>query len=171
MFNSTVSEEPYQGMTLPCKRTETCDLRGWATGAARLSSARVVRCSLKWENERNPRDMLIFISDCQRLSWRKVGMTSNQRGSYALGDTRATMGRAKGRQTARWSKSYKYCPQFGSRAATRPREAGTRSNRRSTFCGEYAPAPCTHRPSNHLSRVQVRAPHPGAFKLGLCKEG
>src|SRR4029077_17067151 len=41
-FNSTVSEEPYQGLTLPCKRTETCDLRGWATGAARLSSARVV---------------------------------------------------------------------------------------------------------------------------------
>src|SRR6185503_21359299 len=59
-FNSTVSEEPYQGLTLHCKRTETCDLRECATGTARLSSARVVRCSLKWENERNPRSMLIF---------------------------------------------------------------------------------------------------------------
>src|SRR5579864_201146 len=97
-FNSTVSEEPYQGLTCTCKRTETCDLREWYTGIARLSSARVVRCSLKWENERNPRSMLIFILDCQRLSWRKVGMTSNQRGLYALGDTRATMGRNKGTQ-------------------------------------------------------------------------
>ncbi len=116
-FNSTISEEPYQGLTCTCKRTETCDLREWYTGAARLSSARVVRCTVKsenernpypmfhvsygtayfkWENERNPHDMLIFISDCQRLSWRKAGMTSNQRGSYDLGHTRATMGNYKG---------------------------------------------------------------------------
>src|SRR3989338_7366765 len=97
-FNSTVSEEPYQGLTCSCKRTETCDLRECYTGTARLSSARVVRCSLKWENERNPRSMLIFILDCRRLSWSKVGMTSNQRGLYALGHTRATMGRNKGTQ-------------------------------------------------------------------------
>ncbi len=58
-------------------------------------------------------------------------MTSNQRGSYALGDTRATMGRTKGRQGAIRSKSYQYFPQFGSRAATRPREAGIASNRKS----------------------------------------
>src|SRR6266700_6976248 len=29
-----------------------------STGAAWLSSARAVRCSLKWGNERNPREML-----------------------------------------------------------------------------------------------------------------
>src|SRR5258708_9139882 len=97
-FNSTVSEEPYQGLTCSCKRTETCDLRGCYTGAARLSSARVVRCSLKWENERNPRSMLIFILDCQRLSWRKGGMTSNQRGSSPLGDTRVTTARTNSTQ-------------------------------------------------------------------------
>ncbi len=34
-------------------------------------------------------------------------MTSNQHGSYALGNTRATMENTKGRQTARWSKSLK----------------------------------------------------------------
>ena len=34
-------------------------------------------------------------------------MTSNQHGSYALGNTRATMGGTEGRQTARWSKSLK----------------------------------------------------------------
>ena len=53
-FNSTISEEPYQGLTSPCKRTETCDLRGWGTGAAWLSSARVVKCSVQSGNERNP---------------------------------------------------------------------------------------------------------------------
>ena len=39
------------------------------------------------------------------LNGRKVGMTSNQHGSYTLGDTRATMGSTKGRQAVRWSKS------------------------------------------------------------------
>ena len=34
-------------------------------------------------------------------------MTSNQHGPYIWGDTRATMGSTKGRQTARWSKSQK----------------------------------------------------------------
>ena len=30
------------------------------TGAARLSSARIVRCTLKWGNERNPYVVLYF---------------------------------------------------------------------------------------------------------------
>ena len=56
-------------------------------------------------------------------------MKSNQRVSYDLGDTRATMGNAKGRQRASGSKSNQYFPQFGLRAATRPHEAGIASNR------------------------------------------
>ncbi len=35
-----------------------CDLRGWNTGAAWLSSARVVSCWVKSRNERNPRRQL-----------------------------------------------------------------------------------------------------------------
>src|ERR671919_2177113 len=42
-------------------------------------------------------------------------------------------------------------PQFGSRAATRPREGGIASNRGSARRGEYVPGPCTHRPSHHGS--------------------
>ena len=53
-FNSTQRAEPYQAWTPPCKRTETCDLRGWGAGAAWLSSARAVRCWVKSRNERNP---------------------------------------------------------------------------------------------------------------------
>ena len=42
-------------------------------------------------------------------------------------------------------------PQFGLQAATRLHEAGIASNRRSAYCGEYVPGPCTHRPSHHES--------------------
>ncbi len=56
-------------------------------------------------------------------------MTSNQHGSYALGDTRATMALTMGRETARWSQSHQTTPQFGSKSATRLREAGIASKR------------------------------------------
>ena len=36
-------------------------------------------------------------------------------------------------------------------SATRLREVGIASNRRSAYCGEYVPGPCTHRPSHHES--------------------
>ena len=42
-------------------------------------------------------------------------------------------------------------PQFRSEAATRLREGGVASNRRSAHGGEYVPGPCTHRPSRHES--------------------
>src|SRR5215510_3687933 len=54
-FNSTQRAEPYQPLTwrlLP--RASGASLRGAVTGAAWLSSARVVRCWVKSRNERNP---------------------------------------------------------------------------------------------------------------------
>ena len=42
------------------------------------------------------------------------------------------------------------------RAETRSHEAGFGSNRVSEARGEYVPAPCTHRPSNHPSGVRMR---------------
>ncbi len=39
---------------------------------------------------------------------RKVGMTSSPHGLYVQGYTRATMGKTKGREIARWSKSQKF---------------------------------------------------------------
>ena len=46
-------------------------------------------------------------------------------------------------------------PQYRLRVATHPHDDGIPSNRTSSSSGEYVPAPCTHRPSNHSSRVQV----------------
>ena len=66
------------------------------TGAARSSSARAVKCPVKSVNERNPYRMLYSHTRLPVLNRRKAGMTSDQRGSYVLGDTRVTMGSYKG---------------------------------------------------------------------------
>ena len=78
-------------------------------------------------------------------------MTSNQHGSYTLGNTHATMANTKGRQIVRWSKSHQNWSQFGLRSETRPHEAGIASNRGSARHGEYVLESCTHRPSSQES--------------------
>ncbi len=56
-FNSKQRAEPYQPLTWGSRslETETFSSAGSRTGAAWLSSARVVRCWVKSRNERNPR--------------------------------------------------------------------------------------------------------------------
>ena len=55
-FNSKQRAEPYQPLTWEVwsLETETFSSAGFRTGAAWLSSARVVRCWVKSRNERNP---------------------------------------------------------------------------------------------------------------------
>jgi hypothetical protein len=65
------------------------------TGAAWLSSARALRCSVKSGNERNPHRMLFFHARLPGSTGRKVRMTSNQHGPYVPGDTGATMAGTK----------------------------------------------------------------------------
>ncbi len=59
-FNSRQREEPYQDSTCPLwiPEKESFTSGGRSTGAAWLSSARVVRCWVKSRNERNPRLLL-----------------------------------------------------------------------------------------------------------------
>ena len=78
-------------------------------------------------------------------------MTSSQHAPYALGNTRPTMVGTKGSELARVSESQQTRPQFRLQAATRLHEGGIASNRRSAYCGEFVPGPCTHRPSHHGS--------------------
>ncbi len=56
-FNSKQRAEPYQPLTWVSRQPEmdAFSSAGYHTGAAWLSSARVVRCSVKSGNERNPR--------------------------------------------------------------------------------------------------------------------
>ena len=60
-FNSTQRAEPYQGLTWEClsERSLIRSNTTFHTGAAWLSSARVVRCWVKSRNERNPRLLLL----------------------------------------------------------------------------------------------------------------
>ena len=69
-FNSMQHEEPYQGLT--CRKRErnfsvlkgvracACSLENMNTGGAWLSSARDANCSVKSDNERNPRTLFIL---------------------------------------------------------------------------------------------------------------
>src|SRR5258708_19116061 len=102
-FNSTQREEPYQPLTCPVWVGETASFSsaGRNTGAAWLSSARVVRCWVKSRNERNPHLQLpaVWPGTLQKLpvtSRRKAGMTSSPHGPYGLGYTRATMAGSEG---------------------------------------------------------------------------
>ena len=78
-------------------------------------------------------------------------MTSSHHAPYVLGYTRTTMVGNKGQRSREAEPIPETRPQFGSQAATRLREVGIASNRRSAYCGEYVPGPCTHRPSHHES--------------------
>lgn len=83
-------------------------------------------------------------------------MTSSHHAPYALGYTRTTMVGTTGSELARVSESHQTRPQFRLQAATRLHEGGIASNRRSEYCGEFVPGPCTHRPSHHGSGMQKK---------------
>src|ERR671916_1843585 len=139
-FNSTQREEPYLGLTCAGNPPETGGpLRSPRTGAAWLSSARVVRCWVKSRNERNPHPMLPA-GPCgaghswgtARASGRKVGMTSSRHGPYAWGYTHATMdAQTNGYRSREVEAIRQRRPQLGLQAATRLHEREIASNRRS----------------------------------------
>ncbi len=91
--------------------------------------------------------MLSTLEELPVLNRRKVGMTSSPHGPYAWGYTRATMVGTMGFANPRGGANPQSRPQFGSESATRLREVGIASDRRSARYGEYVPGPCTHRPS------------------------
>src|SRR5205814_9435538 len=106
-FNSMQREEPYQDLTCNCTTRNGVSRKGGCTGAAWLSSARVVRCWVQSRNERNPCRWLGCLAGPPRRARRKAGMTSSEHGPYALGYTHATMAGPTGCQLARGSSSHK----------------------------------------------------------------
>jgi hypothetical protein len=156
-FNSTQRAEPYPGLTCACRAGKPVGLRGWRTGAAWLSSARVVRCWVKSRNERNPRGQLpMFLAGLPVASRRKVGMTSSQHGPYVRGDTHATMAGTVGCQGASRSQSPKpgLSSDCGLQLARMKVESLVTAGQH--YRGEYVPGPCTHRPSRHESRQHLK---------------
>src|SRR6185437_7976720 len=109
---------------------------GAVTGGAWLSSARVVRCWVKSRNERNPRSMLParYGGDSSKTA----GVNSEEGGddgksSCALCPVphAGYNGRDNGLRYREVERIPKSRSQFGSGSATRPREVGVASNRRS----------------------------------------
>ena len=135
-FNSTMNEEPHQGLKSRRRPGESRDsfTRGGWTGAAWLLSVRDLNCSLKWGNERNP-CCLLQVSDETAPLYGEEGEddTKSAWPSDALGHTHDTMAGTMGCETERRSKSHQSRPQFGLRSATRPHEAGIASNRGSAI--------------------------------------
>src|SRR3954470_20817324 len=109
---------------------------GAVTGGAWLSSARVVRCWVKSRNERNPRSMLPagYAGDSSKTA----GVNSEEGGDdvksscpLCPGLHACYNGRYKGLRYREVERIPKSRSQFGSGSATRPREVGVASNRRS----------------------------------------
>ncbi len=138
-------------------------LRSLCTGAAWLSSARVVRCWVKSRNERNPCPLLLpgyagHSEGTAPVNGEEGG--DDVKSSWPLcpglhtcynGQDNESLLRKEMPISKTWSK-------FGWSAATRRPEVGIASNRRSARSGEYVPGPCTHRPSHHESCVYQKSP-------------
>ncbi len=130
--------------------------KGGCTGAAWLSSARVVRCWVKSRNERNPYRMLP--AGNAGNSYGTGGDEPEEGGDdvksswpLRLGLHTCYNGRYKGQRNCKVELISKNRSQFGLESATRFHEVGIASNRESECRGEYVLGPCTHRPSHHPS--------------------
>src|SRR5437764_11535112 len=123
-FNSTQREEPYLGLTYTGNRSETAGpLRSPCTGAAWLSSARVVRCWVKSRNERNPCRQLRGVSG--ETAGRKPEEGGDDvKSAWPLHPGRHTRynGRDKGQPSGNAEPIPQTRSQFRLGAATRPHE-------------------------------------------------
>ena len=111
-----------------------CPSGNLETGAAWLSSARVVRCWVKSRNERNP-----FLQ-LPSLSWELWRDRCSNNAEEGGDDVKSSWSLCPGRHTC-YNGSYRgklrgdperiseQLPQFGLGSATRPHEAGIASNR------------------------------------------
>ncbi len=136
-FNSKQREEPYPDLTSCGNLLETGGLlRDCRTGAAWLSSARVVRCWVKSRNERNPCPMLPAskVGD----SWGTAGDKPEEGGDdvksswpLRLGLHTCYNGQHKGLPASDGERIPKSWSKFGLQSATRLHEVGIASNRRS----------------------------------------
>ena len=134
-FNSTQRAEPYLGLTCRGNFVETRGpLRSSCTGAAWLSSARVVRCWVKSRNERNPRPVLLtgYAEDSRGTAGAKPeegGDDVKSSWSLRLGLHTCYNGRYSGLRASNGEPIPESRSQCGLGAATRPHEAGIASNR------------------------------------------
>ena len=157
-LNSRLREEPYPRFDMlenPYENRE-CPSGSSCTGAAWLSSARVVRCRVKSLNERNP--YLQLPASNVGDSGETAGVKPEEGGDdvksswpLCLGLHTSYNAAYKAMQDREMEQTAENAAQFGLQAEIRLHEAGIASNRGSACHGECVPEPCTHRPSSHES--------------------
>ena len=88
---------------------------------------------------------------------RKEGTTSSHHGPYAQGDTRATMAHTAGRYLVTGCQPLKVRLSSDWGLQLDPMKLESLVIAHQPWRGEYVPGPCTHRPSSHGSRVDLKA--------------
>ncbi len=129
-------------------------------GGAWRPSARAVRCHFKWCNERDLRLQLPAGPFGRRAHCRDCLGNEEEGAGYGTsvcpespGLHARNNGRDNGLRLRKEELILETLSKSRLRLVTQPHDAGIPSNRVSSVPGEYVPAPCTHRPSNHSSRV------------------
>ena len=87
---------------------------------------------------------------------RKEGTTSSHHGPYVQGNTRATMGGTAGRHSAMRSQSIKAALSSDRSLQLDSVKLESLVIAHQLWRGEYVPGPCTHRPSSHGSRGDLK---------------
>ena len=135
-INSTQREEPYLGLNcLGYPQKRGVPFGDPSRGAAWLSSARVVRCWVKSRNERNPRPVLPFWDSQETASDKLEEGGDDVKSSWPLwlGLHTYYNGKDRGPQSREGEPIPETFSQSGSESATRLREVGIASNRRSAL--------------------------------------
>ena len=132
------------------------------TGAAWLSSARVVRCWVKSRNERNPYSQLLAgkaENNAKTAADKVEEGRDDVKSSWPLWAGLHTCYNGGDREE-RNGDVERICEkpsQFRLHSATRVHEVGIASNRGTACRGEYVLGSCTHRPSHHGSRYYFKS--------------
>ncbi len=161
-LNSRQREEPYLGLTLSDRRGNTASLRGTKTGAAWLSSARVVRCSVKSGNERNP---------CRQLPSGNAGdsgETARVKREEGADDVKSVWPLRPGLHTCyngrHNEKRNREVEQISKTVLSSDWSLQLDSMKLESLVKgyqqrplEYVPGSCTHRPSHHGSRLHPKS--------------
>ena len=162
-FNSTQREEPYLGLTCTGKPLETgAPLRSPCTGAAWLSSARVVRCWVKSRNERNPYPLLPAskVGDSEETAGDKPEEGGDDvKSSWSLrpGPHTCYNGTDRGPRSRKAEPIPKRCLSSDCPLQLEGMKLESLVIVDQLRHGEYVPGPCTHRPSRHGSCERLKS--------------
>ena len=126
-------------------------LRGCCTGAAWLSSARVVRCWVKSRNERNPCRQLYVSGGTAGVSPEEGGDDVKSAWPLHLGRHTRYNGQDSASQAGNGEQIDKPGPSSDRGLQPALVKVELLVTAYQPWRGEYVPGPCTHRPSRHGS--------------------